>query len=537
MLADIDIRLTPRPDQVVTFFASYAATTKREVVLSPAALAELIRTTTADDKGSLPWLKCARFGDQRTEHNSLRHNANVLAITGIEADYDGEQMGFDEAERIVTTAGLCAIIYTSPSHTDAAPRWRVLCFCSREYPPAERARFLARLNGLLGGIFSHESWTLSQSYYFGSVKRNPAHRVVVVDGTCIDLADYLDASAILPAPQEAQAALREDRSRRVADPPRLRDQGDSLIEQIRARLDLASVLAGHGYARRGNVWRHPNSKSGAYGLNIATFGGVERLYSHNGGDPLHPGNLPSWTNGVTAVDAFDVVVILDFGGDRTRALHELAMRFGLTSEARQGAPFERLWGDAVPLSGTTAATWLQGQALGHLIDCPELRFHSACPHPTSTRQPALVAAVRGTGGRLAGIHRIYIRHDGSGLADIEPQRAALGQIQGSAIRLASLEDVLSAGELVIGVDLEEVASLALLLEPERPAWAAVLDANLGHGLVLPTEIKHVVIADDGGDGIDPAYRRLKREGREVLTAAPDADAATFNQILRGAVHE
>ena len=58
---------------------------------------------------------------------------------------------------------------------------------------------LGRLNGLFRGIFSHESWTLSQSYYFGSVKHNPAHSVQVIDGLPIDDHDDLDTIRLGPA--------------------------------------------------------------------------------------------------------------------------------------------------------------------------------------------------------------------------------------------------------------------------------------------------------------------------------------------------
>jgi hypothetical protein len=323
----------------VTFFSSYAAAAKREALLTATALADIIRTATAASKPQLPWLKCARFGEQRSDRNSLRHDANVLAITGIEGDCDNKQnpvVDVDAAVRILTTAAVASIIYTSPSRTAAAPRWRALCFLSREYPPANRSRFMARLNGLFGGIFAPESWPLSQSFYYGAVNRNPAHRVVVIEGTCIDLRNDLDAGAIRPAQQDAQAALRAARSKSSHGPEKIA-AADGLIAQIRERLDLGAVLGAHGYACRGNDYRHPNSQSGSFGLNVATFGGIERVYSHNGGDPLHPGNLPAWTAGVTAVDVVDVVAILDFGGDRTRALRELALRFGLADETPRQA--------------------------------------------------------------------------------------------------------------------------------------------------------------------------------------------------------
>jgi hypothetical protein len=149
----------------------YAAATKHEEALHLPDLADRIATTTAASKTTLPWLKLARFGDHRTDANSLRHNANVLTITGIEADYDGERVPFDDGRAILRKAGVAAIVYTSPSHTEDAPRWRVLL--SAECPAARRDAFMARLNGLFSGIFSNESWTLSQSYYYSSVNRSP----------------------------------------------------------------------------------------------------------------------------------------------------------------------------------------------------------------------------------------------------------------------------------------------------------------------------------------------------------------------------
>src|SRR5207253_2345901 len=79
-------------------------------------LAELIRTTTAPEKARLPWLKLARFGN----------------------------------------AGVEAIVYTSPSHTDAAPRWRILCVFSCELSPDRRQHMLGRFNGLFRGVLAEE---------------------------------------------------------------------------------------------------------------------------------------------------------------------------------------------------------------------------------------------------------------------------------------------------------------------------------------------------------------------------------------------
>ena len=182
----------------ITFFYGAGASRKTETALTVCALADRIASETAAEKSRLGWLKLARFGEIRTEKNSLRHDANVLTISGVEGDYDDESITFEEAVEIATKAGLHAILYTSPSHTEDTPRWRVLCPTSKELPPGQRRHLMGRLNGLYRGVLSNESWTLSQSYFFGSVSNNPSHRVEIIEGLPIDEMDELDEVWIGP---------------------------------------------------------------------------------------------------------------------------------------------------------------------------------------------------------------------------------------------------------------------------------------------------------------------------------------------------
>ena len=185
------------PERIaVTFFGDYAAGHKDQKTISIDELSHLIEDTAAPAKSELPWLKLARFGNNKTRKGSLRHDANLIAISGVEADYDAEIIGFDQAVEIAEKAGLAAVLYTSPSHRPEKPRWRILCPLSSELPPDRRGWLIDRINGLYGGIFAGESWTLSQSYYFGSVDHNPAHRVEFVEGQTIDELDELDDIAI-----------------------------------------------------------------------------------------------------------------------------------------------------------------------------------------------------------------------------------------------------------------------------------------------------------------------------------------------------
>jgi hypothetical protein len=171
----------------LTVFQDRFARSKTEELIDLAGLCTFVRTTSARAKGKLPLLKLATFGDLRSDKDSLRHNANVLAICGLEADYDGERVSFEDACSILSEARVAALAYTSPSHTEDSPRWRVLCPFSKEYPPDRRDALMGRLSGLFRGIFSVESWTLSQSFYLGSVSNNPSHRAEIITGTPIDL--------------------------------------------------------------------------------------------------------------------------------------------------------------------------------------------------------------------------------------------------------------------------------------------------------------------------------------------------------------
>lgn len=158
-------------------------------------------------KSLCPWIKLARFGSVRSGKGALRHDGNLLEITGVEGDYDGEQMQPEEAVRLLESHHLRALVYTSPSHRPESPRWRVLAPLAATYPPAARTALLARVNGALGGVLTSESFTLSQSYYYGRVAGQTDYRVLVTfddpdEGLCVDEADELDGIAVAKAPRE-----------------------------------------------------------------------------------------------------------------------------------------------------------------------------------------------------------------------------------------------------------------------------------------------------------------------------------------------
>lgn len=190
------------PDTVhVTFFDDFKAQQLRTADLTLEELKTRVLTTHASDKSKLPWLKLAIFGNKRTTKKSLRHDANVIQITGVELDYDGPDgeepwIGFDQAVELVKAIGIRAMVYTSPSHTAATPKWRILAPTSTPLLPEMRAKLVARVNGHMGApIQKVESFTLSQAYYYGRSRENTNanHLAMVVDGDYVDLRSDLEA--------------------------------------------------------------------------------------------------------------------------------------------------------------------------------------------------------------------------------------------------------------------------------------------------------------------------------------------------------
>jgi hypothetical protein len=195
----------------ITLFHDELADRKHYGTTTLLRLRDEILKTTAKKKDTLPWIKLATFGDKPNENNCLRYDENVIETSGAEGDYDGEllpdgkQISFAEAIAIIREANIRALVYTSPSHKLLKPRWRVLMPFSEHLPPEKRRTMVARLNGLLKGLLGNESFTLSQSYYFGKVGNNPDHKVIVLDGDFIDARADLDAGALFESKKKKPA--------------------------------------------------------------------------------------------------------------------------------------------------------------------------------------------------------------------------------------------------------------------------------------------------------------------------------------------
>lgn len=143
----------------------------------------------------------------------------------------------------------------------------------------------------------------------------------------------------------------------------------------------------------------------------------------------------------------------------------------------------------------------------------------------------MVAKVINIDGDLIGVHRTFLQPDGSGKADIEPQKASLGPISGGAVRLAPAGD-----RLLIGEGLE--TSCAAMQATAQPTWAALSTSGL-MSLLLPAIAQDIIILADhdvNGAGERAAYAAAYRwlaEGRRVRIALPPQPGTDFADVLLG----
>ncbi len=225
----------------LTLWPSVSGHTKIESSVSWAKIPEFLRDAgDKPSKSACPLVKLARFGNLRTAENSLRHDANVTSITGVEGDYDGGEIGPTEAIARLEAHNLRAYVITTWSHTPDKPRWRVLAPLSASVEPKERLRYAEALNGVLGGILASESANLSQSYFIGNPPGVEPEILATFDdpeeGYALDEIAHLDE---LRVPFKAKLTPHEA----VADAPQRAPDAALLAELLEGDNVHANALA------------------------------------------------------------------------------------------------------------------------------------------------------------------------------------------------------------------------------------------------------------------------------------------------------
>jgi putative DNA primase/helicase len=339
--------------------------------------------------------------------------------------------------------------------------------------------------------------------------------------------------------------------------------GDGLAEAVREHVTAHAVEA---YERV--LGAPPASKSG---------GATGEFYwhcpfHHPDRDPdfrINPAKGATWFCNVCNFggDIFDLVKRLD-SCEFNPALQKLADCFGLNAKstgkkpttgkkskaadqkpkpqrtddaAKHTALAANIWSDSSSAARTPTEQYLRTRGITADVP-PSIRHHPALRHPSGQELPAMVTVVQDSRtGDLVAIHRTFLKPDGSGKADVNPQKMALGPIANAAARFAIVTDKLAFAE---GVE----DALTIQEAKEIPCRATLGGFRREATTVADSVCEVYLCADRDPSGVSERHARLvgaqllaKKPTLRVYLTQPQPKAnggkVDFNDVLKERGHE
>jgi hypothetical protein len=159
--------------------------------------------------------------------------------------------------------------------------------------------------------------------------------------------------------------------------------------------------------------------------------------------------------------------------------------------------------------------------------------HVLGKHPADEGfHPAMLAAavLPSDPPKIVGVHRTFLRADGSGKTLLKPEKMSLGNLREAGVPLAEMGPKLAVSEgIETGLSVQQATGI--------PTLAALSAAGM-KALLLPASVRDVFIAADpddvGMDAAQTAARRWHAEGRIVRIVRPPGEL-DFNDLVRRAV--
>ena len=187
-----------------------------------------------------------------------------------------------------------------------------------------------------------------------------------------------------------------------------------------------------------------------------------------------------------------------------------------------------------PAAESITKTYLASRGLSHPAT-PDILFHPDLTHwETKMGYPAMVGVVRNAQGGVIGLHRTWLKADGSGKADIQKPKMMLGPCSGGAVRLSE-----TIGEVIGIAEGIETALAVQNARPQLPIWAALSTSGMER-VVLPPSVRRIVLLadnDKSGAGLKAANAtaaKLAATGRRAWIAMPPREGEDFNDLLQHA---
>jgi hypothetical protein len=216
--------------------------------------------------------------------------------------------------------------------------------------------------------------------------------------------------------------------------------------------------------------------------------------------------------------------------DPIARVHSPCARLPKEDKRQRIAWARTIWSEAREARGTIADAYLRSRGLILPADAWCIRYHPQCARG-SERMPAIVAEMRSaTTDEFLGVHRTFIKPDGSGKAEVEPQRMALGSVAGAVVKVSSDEDVSLGLGICEGIE----DALAIIGGGWRPVWSCMSAGGISTFPVLGGVEALTVFADADRPGLLAAQRAVERwqeAGRQARIVVPK-NAKDFDEALR-----
>ena len=256
--------------------------------------------------------------------------ASVSDFYALVIDHDDDDKSRDEISAVYDPFGIAYFAFTSANHEQKkcgviGKRWKVVIPLADLLPFDE---YIELAQGAALHLQSDKAQSRATQGFYAPNILTPDAPFDCIDATDRPLLKPSDTTsafvgACLTAYKLDQEA-KQAKAKRATPKPRptvTGEQAGIIGKVLDAYSDIGAIIEQYDYKRAGSRWRCPNSTSGIPGVvRLTGDDGKERIYSHHGeADPLS--NL---NNDGHALDVFDVLVALEYGGDFSRAVGELA---------------------------------------------------------------------------------------------------------------------------------------------------------------------------------------------------------------------
>lgn len=276
-----------------------------------------------------------------------------------------------------------------------------------------------------------------------------------------------------------------------------------------------------------NTTRH-DTTLGSFRISLATGQWQDFATGDNGGDIV---SLYAYLKGVGQYQAAKEIL------GKNENIISFASKVSKPSKVIEKTTRDyigKIWQETKRVSNSPVADYLAGRCITGTIP-PTIRYHHMLYHkPTGLHLPAMVAAINiWSCKNITGLHRTYLKPDGSGKADISPNKMMLGNTKGGAVRLSP-----PSSQLILAEGIE--TALSVFISTGLPTWATLSTSGMLNVELPSLSItqKIIIAADNDEAGLRAANKladRLLSAGYEVQIAMPPA-GMDFNDLLRGQKH-